>query len=126
MPIPDPFPTPAPNPSRNSDLTDAPQDRRRVSRESTGTPPHVAEKPCNPEPIAPVAPHMAETEPERRAEIVTVRSSRGKTTIVVERVPGKATHATVIDEHAQPIDSPQHLPQQPIRRRRRRRRRAKS
>ena len=101
----DPDSTPAPAPARDAaDLCpqQPPRERRRVPRESTGAPPHVAEKPRNPEPIAPIAPHMAEAEPVKEAEFVTVRSPRGKkTTIVVERTPGKATHATVVDENPQ-------------------------
>lgn len=91
------------------------KERRAVPRESTGTPPHIAENTESPEPIAPIAPHMAEKEPVTEAEFVTVNSPKGKTTIIFERVPGKAAHATVVEENT---DAPE------TRRERRKRRRA--
>jgi NADH-quinone oxidoreductase B subunit len=49
-------------------------------------------------PAAPPVPHMAEAEPVTEAEFVTVNTPKGRSTVVVERAPGHATQATVVDE----------------------------
>ena len=62
---------------------------------------HVAEPPA-PLPAVPMpiagAPHIAEKEHVVSAQIMTLKSPSGDTTIMVERERGKAIHATVIDE----------------------------
>ena len=60
---------------------------------------HVAEKENKLPPVTTkAAPHLAEKEAYTTAEVVTVESDKGKSTIVVEQKPGKAAHATVVDE----------------------------
>jgi hypothetical protein len=82
------------------------KERRVLPRESTpATPPHTAENASEPDPNVPIAPHMAEPEPVTEAEFVTVKSPKGKTTIFVERAPGKAAHATVVGENNDPPET---------------------
>jgi NADH-quinone oxidoreductase subunit C len=88
------------------------KERRMVQRErTTVTPPHGPDN-DDTSAAASIAPHLPEHEPVTEAEFVTIESADGKSTIVVERKPGCATHATIVGEgtddpsaHAPQLDS---------------------
>lgn len=65
------------------------------------------------EPVKPVttrgAPHLAEKESYTTAEVVTVETPGGKSTVVVEKEPGHAPHATVVDETKTPAEAPKKI-----------------
>jgi hypothetical protein len=73
-------------------------ERRTLPRHAAPQPAHIGESASDAPPV-PTAPHMAEPEPVVEAEVVTKRTRTGKTTMIVERSPGHATHVTIVEEN---------------------------
>ncbi|HYG73652.1 MAG TPA: NADH-quinone oxidoreductase subunit C, partial [Planctomycetota bacterium] len=102
VPVPPKTPAPPniPPPPPHEPAAAAPEDEPEKNVQPPAfAPAHVAEPENFATPAAiGAAPHMAEREPMTSAEMMTVDSPEGRSTVLVERTPGHGTHATVVDE----------------------------